>query len=316
MPIAPVRTHSLRRLRSALVVVLALLFPLFFIGGPDAVSPPLWRALWNAGHLVFFGLLGLCVGLWLLAKGRAPSRYFWAGSVIAVLLASLLIEWLQGQWGRQASWLDVCNNLLGFCLGLAWCPRPGRVQPVLLWLRLALLLPALPAVWPIVLGAALQWQQAWQFPHLAGFETKLEVGAMRGDIALSHKHVSQGHSSVRIQLSPAPYSGVFIRRFAGDWSAYQWVLMDLYNPDAEPLRLSLRISDRQHERSQRQHYEDRFNTHLLLQPGWNLVRVPLTQVRAAPRGREMAMGQIDTLGLFATGLPQARQIYWDNLRLE
>ncbi|ACE86370.1 hypothetical protein [Cellvibrio japonicus] len=300
-----------RQLLVGLLVVLVSATPLFFIGGPDGVSPPLYQALWDCGHILFFAFLGAAIHLLLSLRQSALTLPLVVGWSLAVLFAGGLIELAQGYVGRNADWQDVFNNLVGLWLGMAWI-RPERVH----WRwRLPVLLLMIPSLMPVVVSALVQWQQARTFPLLAGFESSLELQRINGRVEISPEHFIQGEHALKVSLGGTGYSGAHVKLFQGDWSVYAVLAMELYNPGATPLSMTLRISDRQHERGE-QAYNDRFNRSLVLLPGWNRIRIPVKDIRKAPAKRQMNLGEIHRIGIFATRLPAPAVVYWDNLRLE
>src|SRR5690606_40574613 len=40
-----------------LVTLVIIIAPFFFIGGPDKTSGPIFGAIWNLGHIIFFALV-------------------------------------------------------------------------------------------------------------------------------------------------------------------------------------------------------------------------------------------------------------------
>ena len=95
---------------------------------------------------------------------------------------------------------------------------------------------------------------------------------------------------------------------------YKELQLSIYNPDKKPIQLTCRIHDRQHTGGL-QLYEDRFNKSFSISNGWNLIRIPLSQIANAPFKRKMALNQIQGLGIFAVSLPRPRIVYIDYVRL-
>jgi hypothetical protein len=93
------------------------------------------------------------------------------------------------------------------------------------------------------------------------------------------------------------------------------VLIGIFNPDAEPIRLVCKINDHLHDVSGYR-YSDRFNRSIDVGSGWQRVRIALDDVRQSPRKREMDLGRITEFNLFAVSLPHPRTIYLDRLTLE
>ena len=93
------------------------------------------------------------------------------------------------------------------------------------------------------------------------------------------------------------------------------LVITLFNPSTEPLALTLRINDVAHDRSEHA-YNDRYNTRLILEPGFNTFTRNLADIENAPADRTMDMSQIRRMGLFAVRLPEPRTVYLSDLRLD
>lgn len=287
--------------------VLFMLLPLFFWGGPDWVSPPVYRQAWDFGHIIFFALCGVFVQLGVGVK----NIHRWLLATLLVLLAGMAVEYVQSKVGRSAAWEDVLNDIVGFWLGLVWAGKQS-FKPWLRWTITALVIPSFAA---ILLAVMVQSRQAWQFPLLAGFEESIELQRLRGPVSRSQDFYRQGKNGLKIRFSTRKYSGAYITLYHGDWSAYRELVMDFYNPDKAVLVVTLRISDRVHDRGEND-YDDRFNRRLYLEPGWNQIRIPINEIRAMPINREMVLDEVRTLGVYSSYLAEPRVLYWDNVRLE
>lgn len=78
-------------------LVLVIVAPLFFVGGPDWASGPLYKSAWNLGHIMFFAVLTLAV---------RPDRWLrgwqlWLVCTAVIFAAGWTIEGLQGSFGRN-----------------------------------------------------------------------------------------------------------------------------------------------------------------------------------------------------------------------
>lgn len=291
----------------ALLPLLAA-FPLFFVGGPDWVSPPLYGMAWSKGHLVFFALLLFWVQAFVSLK--TPLR--WLGVTLLVVLLSLLIEAIQAQVGRQATWQDGLRNLIGAWLGLFWGQSASRC----IWLgRLGATLLLLWQLHGLVQVAIDHWQRLERFPVLSDFESRRQLADWGGNIEQVQDPVAQGKFSLALHLGTERYSGGGLNNLVGDWRGYDYLRFELYHPGDEALPLTLRINDTQHDRSEGL-FEDRFNQRLWAQPGWNSYRIALEDVRNAPKGRSMNLASIQRLGIFSTQLSKSHTIYLDSVRLE
>lgn len=258
--------------------------------------------------MLFFGLLLF----WVQGLVSLKTLARWLAVTILVVLLSLAIEAIQSQVGRQANWQDGLRNLIGAWFGLFWGQSASRA----VWLgRLGASLLLLWQLSGLAQTGFGHWQRLERFPVLSDFETKRQLLEWGGNIERVKEPVAQGNFSLALYLGTEHYSGGGLDHLVGDWSGYDSLSFELYHPGEEPLKLTLRINDTQHDRSDGR-YDDRFNQRLWAQPGWNSYRIALVEVKRAPEGRPMNMSSIQRLGIFATQLPEAQTIYLDNLRLE
>ncbi len=296
---------------SGLFIVLVV--PFFFIGGPDGLSPTLIKNAWNFGHIIFFTVFMLLV------QSFRPLAH-WRSWVFITLLAlgvGMAIEFVQRFVGRESSWDDVLHNLFGVWLGLFWGQKPTR--PIWLLRCISLLLVA-PAFWLVVYSAMADIVMREQFPLVNSFESRFELAQVRANprqvttqqVNSLHTHGAYG---LQVELGTQKYAGLNLVGPYGDWSGYQFLQMDFYNPDSEPLELVLKISDSNHDHG-KNNYNDRFNRKLVLMQGWNQVQVDLNDVRSAPRNRAMRMDEISGMAIFVMKLSKPRVFYWDNVRLQ
>lgn len=292
----------------ALPLLLIIILPFFFIGGPDYLSSPLFRSVWDLGHIGFFALLVFAVQL------RKPLAHWhqWLVVALLVFVGGGLIEIAQAYVGRDGNWGDVWKNLIGAALGLFWGQSPRR----LIWLLRGLASLALvPSLWSVLLIAIVEYESSERFPLLGSFENARDLMHWDGDTARTKAHASHGDYSLKVTLATTQYAGVAFDEFVADWSHYQELRFDLYNPDNEPLPFVLRIHDEVHDRTGFA-FNNRFNQRLLAAPGWNQFVIPLSDVQQAPAKREMDLRKLRGLGIFTVQLAEEREIYLDNVRLE
>lgn len=297
-----------RQRRVWLLLPLAVAFPLFFIGGPEWVASPLYREVWSQGHLVFFALLAL----WLTSVVPMARPRRWLLLSVAIVVAGAIIEGIQAQVGRVASWEDGLRNLIGAWFGLFWSLPSNRK----VWLGRAL--ASALVIWQLtaLAGHAMNHlHRLQQFPVLASFESPRDLAGWRGRIERVKEPVSEGRYSLAVHLDTRRFSGVRSYTLRGDWRGYHELVFDLYNPLDDAVPIVLRINDRQHEQSGNR-FADRFNHRLTVQSGWNEYRIALEEVRQAPEGRAMNLAEIQQVQLFVQDLEQPRTLYLDHVRLE
>lgn len=290
-----------------------LVVPFFFVGGPDALSPALLKNVWNFGHIIFFAVCMLLVQAY-----RPLIRWqSWLLVTLLAIVVGIAIEFVQRFIGRDASWDDVLHNLFGVWLGLFWGQKATR--PVWMLRCISLLLIA-PAFWLVIYSAMADIVMREQFPLLNSFESRFELEQVRAhpqhaitqQINSLHTH---GAYALQVELGTAKYAGLNLIGPYGDWGGYQFLLMDFYNSESEPLELVLKISDTTHDNGSNR-FDDRFNRKMMLTQGWNHIKIDLNEVRAAPRTRVMQMDKISGVAIFVMQLPAPREFYWDNVRLQ
>ncbi|MDX1457080.1 MAG: succinyl-CoA synthetase subunit beta [Marinobacter sp.] len=301
--------------RRLLGLALLLILPLFFFGGPDWSSGPLYKSAWNLGHVLFFGLLTL----WINPRRWLSGWPLWLTATAAVALIGAGIEALQDGLDRQADWHDVFRNLIGCWLVLAWQPSPRRksalsqlnIQRTARFATAALVLLEVSSVGQI---AYQQYQLYQQLPHLYDFShdhpKRYWSGALSRDVTLA----AVDHATLKIRLGTEQYSGVSLHNLPGDWRDYDRLLLNLYNPSVAPFTMTIRVNDVRHDRGDNA-YNDRFNTRLFVRPGHNEFSISLEDIRTAPANRQMDMDEIRRIGLFTVYLPSPETVYLTEIRL-
>ncbi len=308
--------QSHRFSRQIVLPVLALVcLPLLFVGGPGPYSMRTFSYAWGLGHLVCFALWG-----WLYLRWRI-GQPLWRQAFEVLLLALLLgagTELLQAMIGRQATWQDLGNDVLGALLALVFSPQlKHRLQRWPLWgMRLPTLLLVGWIVLPFLQVMTDDLVAHQQFPLLSGFETPLEPSRWGGNSSrrLDHDISASGSAALRVDLNTDRYSGLALKHFPADWSRYRALSLQLYNPQPVPFELHFRIHDQAHRASDYR-YSDRFNTSLLLQPGWTELEFSLGEMAKAPKGRQMDLSRIAGMVLFVGKLEEPKTFYLDDVQL-
>ncbi len=296
------------------LVVLSLLL----VFGSDEILPGrAFRAFWNLGHVAYFALIAWLLLQWDILR-RQPRWRQWLWVLLASLLIGGAIELLQIGTQRSADVMDLLRDLGGRLLVLAFYPGllgPGRLRRwVLRGLVLALLLWELMPFGRALIDTGFAWRQ---FPILADSSTPFELDRWSGRARLKIIEAEDGQPSLQMTLLPGDYSGASLKDFPGDWRGYEALVIELDLPSQEPLRLTVRVHDRRHESGPRAYaFGDRFNRSFPLQPGRNRLRIPLEEIRKAPAGRNMDMGQVVDVTLFASSLKTPRVVLVRRLLLE
>ena len=110
--------ENLRSNRTYILVPLALLSAvLLFVGGPDSDSLRSFRYVWGAGHLFCFALWAYLYVIW--RSDQSFKRQLLEVVILAFLLGGLT-ELIQSGIGREATWQDLGNDLIGGLLGVVF----------------------------------------------------------------------------------------------------------------------------------------------------------------------------------------------------
>ncbi|WP_139249394.1 hypothetical protein [Malonomonas rubra] len=287
---------------------------LLFVGGPGPYSLRTFTFAWGLGHLLSFALWGYLYLLW---RGAGSFRRL-AGEVLLLsLLLGGLTELLQAGFGREASWVDLGNDLLGAGTALVFSRQRFDWQPLSrLLLQTAVVLLIGWQLIPFAKVVADDVLAQQQFPLLSGFETRLEVsrwgGACRRQIDVSQAY--SGARSLRVDLGTQRYAGLALKHFPADWSGYSRLRFHLYNPANEPFQFYFRIHDQQHKASDNR-YSDRFNTEFTVPQGWNSLEIDLQEVAAAPKDRQLDLAKVAGMNIFVGKLAEPFSFYLDEVIL-
>ena len=304
-----------RAVKIFLLGVALLCFLLLFVGGPGPHSSRTFYYGWGLGHLFSFALWGYLFQGW--RKAKSVWRLFAEVMLLALLLGGTT-ELLQAGLGREASWQDLGNDILGALLSAVFSPL---LKELLFprWVVLLRLLVLLPVVWVVVPFAKVAVDDLvarQQFPLLSGFETPFEVSRWGGPCRrqVDSAQAYSGKAALRVDLDTRRYAGIALKYFPADWSGYRWLQLHIYNPQSEPFQFYFRIHDQAHSASGNR-YSDRFNTSFKVAPGWTRLEVDLEQVAAAPRGRRLDLSRVAGMNLFVAKLDEPFSFYLDEIRL-
>ena len=160
----------------------------------------------------------------------------------------------------------------------------------------------------------------------AAFPTLAEGGAQPDDAFLAGRNarVERGTlpakwarpgdgASLHVQFDRAMYPGIDLFEPSPDWRGFSDMAIDITNPGASTLNFTLRINDQAHDQS----FDDRLNLPIAIPPGVRTtVRVALTTVESAPRGRHMDLSRIASVMLFSHGPPDGAAFYVSRIWLE
>jgi VanZ family protein len=271
------------------------------------------RTIENAGHTPLFFLLTLGVLLVMRDHPRFPGVRVYALAGLIGAGAGFLSEVIQKPLARDASWEDVVADTIGVVCALAVYALFDRRTKLRAWHRLGALAVALSCIaifiTPIVRMVRAYVHRNGEFPVLADFHSRIEL-YWTLSIGVNREIVD---NALEVELVADEFPGVAFHEPVPDWRSYKILVIDVENPEREPLDLGVRVHDRRHNRT----FNDRFNRHFNLAPfERRTLRITLEDIRRGPRQRFMDMAHISDITLFRGGPEGSRRLRVYSLRLE
>jgi len=271
------------------------------------------RTIENAGHTPLFFLL--TIGLLFVLRDDRRLRGMRLYVVVGLIgsFAGLMSEVIQRPLARDASWEDVLADVVGVFLGLAVYAMFERRSAFRQWHRVLALVIAISClaiyVEPIVRMVRAYVHRNAQFPVLADFHSRLEL-YWTLSIGVNREIVDD---ALEVKFGAEEFPGVAFHEPVPDWRRFKTLVIDVENPDAEPLKLVVRVHDRRHNRM----FNDRFNRNYTLAPEERrTLKISLEDIRNAPRGRLMDMAHISDITLFKGTSGGSLKLRIHSLRLE
>lgn len=280
--------------------------------------PAILGVLNDFAHGPVFAVFTVAVILLLREQRPLALRYFTAFS-IAVLLGGV-IEWVQPVLGREGNLRDWLVGALGAAAGLAALALATTRQR---WLPIIVLAISGTAiclpVFNAILGYAERYRQApalleysnradWYFLSIRGFQVTAST--------LPHQWRRAGDpGSLRVRFTESGTQSIAHLEPLADWREYRWLKMDLTNPGATPLQLTIRVHDRMHNNQQ----TDRFNRRFRLEPSTRgVVVIALDDMESAPAGRILDISDVAEWIIFAgdADIRAGREFYVTRVWLE
>jgi hypothetical protein len=274
--------------------------------------------LFDAAHAPAFAVFTLFLASRLPSGWALVRRLAWTfGTAVLVAVG---IEFLQKLTGRETSFTDILNGVIGAFLAVLWCAMwPAGFANRALFIFYAAAVSA-----AMVLPAWRQWGSiCWRqlhFPLIADFESRAEFRPWWTVIANeippgstilpSVRGVSHGKGAARVSMFGKHYPGVRIVTADQDWSSYRTLAFDVLNP-GRPFELSLRVDDNLPITT----LNDYFVCALSMKSGWNHVRIPLADIQRA-RNRSFNIASVRKLIFFLDQPREPHVFYLDWIRLE
>ena len=309
------KSNFVRISASAVILVLLLVIHL---ATPSRSG--LWlQTFYDSMHVLVFGVIAVCT---LFATPLHWSRRKRLLTVfVTVFVLSTLSEIAQIPTGRDASFNDLLADWFGaagfiavaivFSTSISVPKGRGRY---LIILGIALI------VWPLLPLAkvsAAYLERGQLLPELTSFDSRF------GDMFFYVQNAefrkirrsASASSSAEVSLGDGPWPGIIFHDVWPNWELYSALVVEIENPEAESLLVNVRVHDRAHKLGDQPH-GDRFNISYELQQGRHTLRVPLEEIRNAPRDRQMDLSQIEGIVVFCSAGHTGRKFQLVKIRLE
>jgi VanZ family protein len=285
------------------------------------------------GHFGFFGLLALVVATgapWLHpVLARRASLPYLLGLAVTIGAGGLLEFGQEFVPLREPSWGDVAFDSLGAVAGLALLIAAKHYRSSSVCVRRLAILAAcvlVAALWVAVEPLArcardyvyrdqayprlLEFDQAWATRFLWRDDGSVDVQACPPPTGWP---ADAGADVAQVILRPDdPFPGFGVTEPYSDWRHAAAFAMDVFNPSPVAVPMVLRIQDFAHNDD----YYDRFNRELQIQPGFQTLRVTVSDIQHGPRHRQLNLAQVDGVKLFLVRPTETVRLYAGNMRLE
>jgi hypothetical protein len=278
-----------------------------------------WNASFDVGHVLVFAAI-TTVLLDLIGRRQAvPDPRAAVGWTVAATLALAAgTELLQAlDPDHDAALGDFVRDAAGMTVALLLrVAAPARISTVRR-LTVAAIVAAVLAPLFGVAGVYVQRNRA--FPvviPLTGSAWERRLLSFRGAELVPGGCETFGSSDTdpraRLSIQPGTYPGFFVREPYPDWRGFHRLVFRAAANVDQSITLTLRIHDARHDNQ----YADRFNMALAIAPGDHRIEIPLETIRLAPEGRDMDLGNIRGIGVFAYQLSRPGQVCLSAFRLE
>jgi VanZ family protein len=300
-----------------LIIIVASLTLLLFIGSPDNYDSRIIKQIWESGHFALFACL-VFITLQIGQLKKLPLFLLFLAVTVFSGGVGLLTEVIQSLVGRSFEIKDLVNDLLGGYAGLLTTQLSrNKTKLVNLSVLIGISIFTTLGLRSLIIATIDQWHTEKNFPILSDFETRFQIGRWDYHLAKlsnSKQHKRAGEFSMKVDFSPGKYPSISLIHLKRDWRNYNNIHFSLYNTAKLPIELNLKIYDVTHP-LRGYHFDDRFNHEFFIQPGWNDFSFSLKNIKQSPQERDMEMRAILSLSLFMVDLKEPVTIYVDDVLL-
>lgn len=252
-------------------------------------SSAILNGLRNAAHVPLFATIALLVHT-AVSKTRLP--YLWTATTCLIIAAAA--EFSQRFTGGETDWIDYLRDCFGIALAIAAIALYRSTSGTRFGYRLAVAaLPLSLTLSPLLYWTSVYATRAGEFPCLAQYDKAL-FHPLYQTFSATPTPVQPDPDSITLSLRDKAFAGISIIDPVPDWRNYrQLVFMARAEPGSEG-PLALRIHDAEHDYA----FQDRFNQTFELGVDAQIFVVDLTDVVAAPAGRQMDLARITDVTFF------------------
>lgn len=306
---------------SLFLLALSCVALIVLLSFPISIQPLMHRVAFDMGHVPLFGVFALAM-LGLLRKPSEPARlapYVW--SLALSIGMGLTSEAVQFVGPRDADLGDLFRNVAGstsFLLLAFSFDRAvaGRIRrPALTrgarWIAMGLLLAGFSPAFLVGLAflrrnaafpVIYEPNAAWVRPLSKVREGWIEGATLPG-----------GEPATKVSFLPGRYPSLIVNEPYPDWSAFRFVTFEVHSDRAQENFLWVRIDD---DGSDDQDAYTWYVESFIIDAGANEIRIPLSEVRDAPRGRAMDLEHIKLFMFFVAQPKQRVVLTVGRIRLE
>lgn len=259
------------------------------------------RVMQDFAHVPAFALITWAL-MQMLGASSAP-RYL-AAAGVSVLLGTL-VEVVQRFTGGDSSLMDIWRDVLGISTAVALKAMITRSDAPVTWRNTAVpaLIGALALVCALVPLA--ECSRAYRhrtalFPVLADFSSRFDTYLLRATdppfhrIPLPPDAEGSPQGALVVPYSTATWPGVVFEEPVPNWSVFKDLAIDIENSSLDPQAVLVGIHDATYDGSA----ADRFTARYQIPARTRVtLRIPLADVRNAPRGRKLDLRHIGRLAI-------------------
>lgn len=129
--------------------------------------------------------------------------------------------------------------------------------------------------------------------------------------SLSSNHSTHGSMSLKMDLFPSDYPGLYSLLLVKNWRTYNILSFDIYNTAQQAVQITVRIDDQK----KNQEYADRYSRNFMIASGQNKITIPLTTLLTKDSKRHLDLSHIHRLYIFASHPTTRLTLYIDAIKL-